>query len=394
MASVITSNTGSGLALQPDASGQLQFSTGYGGTQLTLANNVLTLGSTTNVSMGSNSVMTMGDGTQYATANSFGMRNRIINGAMVIDQRNSGASVTANTSSVYPVDRWFLQNNDVATNITAQRSSTVPNSTFSNSVVLTTTTAINTSAAQQVLWQHRIEGYNVADFAYGTAAALPITLSFWVRSSITGLYGGSINNGSASYVFTYNINATNTWQSYSITIPGTTAYAFANTTNSTGLYLVFDLGSGTNFETTAGVWIAGDYKRTSACVKWANNATATWYCTGVQLEVGTVATPFERRLYGTELALCQRYYYKWTPNGNRFAFPINLTDIYRRIIVWYKTSMRANPTCTLTAATNGTFAASQPLVETADTETAACNMDVTTSSALSWITLFTASAEL
>jgi len=267
---------------------------------------------------GSNNAVIIDSQTQQATftqaisqPGSFMFRNRIINGDMRIDQRNVGDAVTANNSSVYPVDRWFLQVSGPTVNVTAQRSTVVPSGIFSHSVVITAPTAINTTAAQQILLQHRIEGFHCADFAWGTADAQPVTLSFWVRSSVAGSYTGALNNGNASYVFVYDIAAGNTWQRVVIAIPGTVNYAFANKEDGVGIYLVFDLGSGTNFETASpNTWITGDFKRTNSAVKWANNAGATFYATGIQLETGSVATSFEQRFFTAELDLCRRYFQK------------------------------------------------------------------------------------
>jgi len=238
--------------------------------------------------------------------NSMGFRNRILNGGMVIDQRNAGASVSFNTSSNFPVDR-FKTYNTVGSGSTAQRSTTAPDG-FNNSILFTVGTGASPGAADECRFFQAIEGFNVADLGFGTANAQSITISFRVRSSITGTYALNLRNdaGNRSYVATYAIDAANTWETKTVTIAGDTSGTWA-TGNSTGIMLRFDLGSGSNANTTAGAWQAGNFGRTSACVNWISNSGATFYLTGVQLEAGTVASPFERRDYGRELMMCQRY---------------------------------------------------------------------------------------
>jgi hypothetical protein len=242
-----------------------------------------------------------------APTNSMGFRNRIINGNMAIDQRNNGASVTA-ANGTYTLDRWApaLLGGGV---FSVQRSTTAP-AGFTNSLFLTVTTADSSLASGDYYGiQQFIEGYNVADLAYGSASAVPVTISFWVRSSITGTYCVWAGNASASksYVGTYTISAANTWEQKTITVSGDTAAALA-TDNSIGLRLWFTLGGGSSFTTTAGSWQSGTYFQTSAQTQWISTSGATFYITGVQLEAGSVASPFERRDYGRELMMCQRYY--------------------------------------------------------------------------------------
>ncbi|NBX51738.1 hypothetical protein EBT25_17825, partial [bacterium] len=235
-----------------------------------------------------------------------GTRNRIINGDMRIDQRNAGASV--NTNGSYPVDR-FRQDFAGGGVITAQRSTTAP-AGFTNSVSLTVSTADSSIAAgDYYLLQHRIEGFNTADFGFGAAGAATVTMSFWARSSVTGTYGAALHNDNdtRAYVFTYTINAVNTWEYKTITIAGDTTGTWS-TGNTTGISIIFDFGSGTNFNGTAGTWAGSNVFRTSGCVNWIANSGATFYITGVQLEPGTVATLFERIDYSESLRRCQRYY--------------------------------------------------------------------------------------
>jgi hypothetical protein len=157
--------------------------------------------------------------------------------------------------------------------------------------------------------QQHIEGFNIADLGWGTANAKTVTLSFWVRSSLTGTFAGGLRNYDANrgYPFNYTISAANTWEYKTITIAGDTTGTW-NTTNSGGIAVIFDLGSGSNYQSTVNTWGAGNYFSTSGATSVIGTNGATWYLTGAQLEQNTSATPFERRLYGQELALCQRYF--------------------------------------------------------------------------------------
>jgi hypothetical protein len=247
------------------------------------------------------------DGVAYPSAGSLSGRNRIINGDMRIDQRNAGAGVNM-SAVVYPVDRWVaFEDTDGA--MTAQRSTTAP-AGFANSIVCTTTTAdASLAAAQYARVFQSLEGFNVADLMWGTANAQSISVSFWVRSSLTGTFGGSVANSAfnRSYPFTYAVSAANTWEYKTIVIPGDTAGTWL-TDNGTGLQLNFSLGSGTTFSGTAGSWAGSGLLTATGATSVVGTNGATFYLTGVQLEVGTVATPFEHRSYGDELARCQRYY--------------------------------------------------------------------------------------
>lgn len=236
--------------------------------------------------------------------------NRIINGDMRIDQRNAGAAVTIGTSSTFGVDRW--QSNEVTDGaMTVQQSSVAPVG-FSYSQLFTTTTADASLANDQfVVTQQKIEGFNTADLGWGTASAQAVTLSFWVRSSLTGTFGGVFQNDTQNrtYPFTYAISAANTWEQKTVTVAGDTTGTWL-TTNGVGIRLLFDLGSGPNLRGTAGAWAASGVFGVTGTVSPISTSGATWQITGVQLEAGTVATPFERRDYGRELMMCQRYYWK------------------------------------------------------------------------------------
>jgi hypothetical protein len=235
-----------------------------------------------------------------------GFRNRIINGDMQISERAGGAQVSGN--GAFPVNRFRFDM--VGGGVINGQRSTISPIGFTNSVSLTTGTADTSIASTDIYnFQQRIEGSNIYDFNLGNASAITFTLSFWVRSSIAGTYSGGVNNSAAdrSYVFTYNINSANTWEYKTLTIPGDTSGSWT-TDSEVGIRLLFDLGSGSTFHGTANTWNTGNKFRTSSSVNWIATSGSTFYITGVQLEPGPVATPFERRPFGTELALCHRYF--------------------------------------------------------------------------------------
>ena len=235
-----------------------------------------------------------------------GFKNRIINGAMVIDQRNAGASITP-IDGQYTVDRWIWQQ-VTAGKCTVQQSSTTITG-FTKSLLITSTSAYTPLTGDVMTIGQRIEGFNVADLAWGTANAQNITVSFWVRSSLTGTFGGTLrnNNASRSYPFTFTINLANTFEYKIITIAGDTSGTWT-TDNTNGLQLSFAVGCGATYQGTAGAWASAAYYSATGATNLVGTNGATFYITGVQLEKGSTATSFDYRPYGTELALCQRYY--------------------------------------------------------------------------------------
>jgi hypothetical protein len=240
-----------------------------------------------------------------------GFRNRIINGNMRIDQRNAGASVALSGASfAYAVDRFAGYKETAGASGTAQRTTVAPEG-FNNSFAITISTGATASGGEQNFIQHGVEGFNVADLGWGTAAAKAVTISFWVRSSLAGTYGFGVTNSASNraYVASYTISAANTWEYKTVTIPGDTAGTWL-TDNGMGIKLRFDYGSGPSVRITAGVWGSTYGNTVSAQANLVGTSGATFYITGVQLEAGSVATPFERRPYGTELALCQRYFFQ------------------------------------------------------------------------------------
>ena len=253
-------------------------------------------------------------------SNNTTFRNRIINGAMVIDQRNAGASVTVNNTAslTYSVDRFYGYGQSSDGVFTLQQNSSVPTGQgFAYSLKATVTTADASIGATQ-LYQigQRIEGYNVADFELGLASAATFTFSFWVRSSLTGTFGGALQNGgqNRSYPFSYTISAVDTWEKKTITLTGDTSGTWLKT-NGTGLEIIWGLGVGSTYLGTANAWAGSYLSGVTGQTQVISTVSATFYITGVQLEAGSTASPFENRLYGTELALCQRYYEKSYDQG-------------------------------------------------------------------------------
>jgi hypothetical protein len=288
------------------------------------------------------------NGNNISATNSLGFRNRIINGDMRIDQRNAGAAVTINeTNNIYVMDRWRCRGESGDAVFTCQQDSTVPTGQgFKNSAKITVTTADASIAAGQIYgFQQVIEGFNVADLDWGTAAAKTVTLSFWVRSSLTGTFGGALSNAdlNRSYPFTYTISSANTWEQKTVTIAGDTSGTWL-TTNGFGIRLSFSLGIGSNFLGTAGAWNGNNNLGATGETSVVGTSGATWFITGVQLEAGSVATPFERRDYGRELIMCQRYYE--TSDGVN-SFVAGATGFGTNTYLngcYYKVNKRAAPT--------------------------------------------------
>jgi hypothetical protein len=294
------------------------------------------------------SVLPEASGGTGTTTGYYGFKNRIINGGMVIDQRNAGASVTP-AQGVYVLDRWRTETSGGGI-YTVQRSATAP-AGFTNSMVVTVTTADSSIAAGDFYdVEQFIEGFNIADLGWGTANAQTVTLSFWVRSSVTGTFAGALINSDSnrSYVFTYTINSANTFEQKTITIAGDTSGTWLTTTGR-GIGVFFDLGNGSSSQATAGSWSATYAVGTSTSVKLISTLNATWYITGVQLEKGSTATSFDYRPYGTELQLCQRYYRQTSGTSNTepsmYGYALLGTNLGTTIV--FPVPMRTAPTITV-----------------------------------------------
>jgi hypothetical protein len=304
--------------------------------------------------------MTLAVNIAQGGSNNVTFRNRLINGNMVFDQRNAGASVTASTTGqfVYTLDRWNYYVT-VASKFTLQQNagSVTPPVGFSNYLGITSSSAYSVGSGDLFLLDQKIEGFNTADLAWGTANAKTVTLSFQVYSSLTGTFGGSILNGnqSRSYPFTYTVSTANTWTQVSITVVGETTGTWL-TTNGIGIYLFFGIGVGSTYSGTAGSWSSSTYYSATGGTSVVGTNGATFYITGVQLEAGTTASPFEYRQYGTELQLCQRYYQQIgkTPNstyqGYGVGVAVNSTTV--EIIIPFVVTMRTAPSFTFNNPTN------------------------------------------
>jgi hypothetical protein len=299
-------------------------------------------------------LITTSDG--VSSAGLYGFKNRIINGAMQIDQRNAGASVTVNsTASFFGVDRWLATGQSTDGVFTVQQSSTAPTG-FKNSLLATVTTADSSIGSSQIyVIAQRIEGLNIADLAWGTANAATVTLSFWVRSSLTGTFGGSVTNETGySYPFTYTISSANTFEKKTITITGPTSGTWL-TTNGNGVYIGFTLGSGSTVNGTAGSWSANTYYGATGQTQVISTNSSTFYITGVQLEKGSTATSFDYRPYGTELALCQRYYQQFGAPVNRFFTNTTGSSGISVSTEYLRTDMRTSPSVSQITGTTATL---------------------------------------
>jgi len=286
-----------------------------------------------------------------------GHRNRIINGDMRIDQRNAGVSVTiinSLTGGTYTLDR-FLVNAFGGGGIDVQQVTDAP-AGFNNSIKCTVSTAdtniqnVNPPSIpsnEEYFIQQMIEGYNCADFGFGTANAKTVTINFWVKASLAGSYGFALKNSGVtrSYPTSYAISAgeVNTWVKRTITIAGDTSGTW-NKIDGMGFEVHFSLGAAPAAKGTANTWAAANYSASTGSLNWISTNGATFYITGVQLELGTVATPFEYRNYAAELAMCQRYY---SVLDNVSTFPVVSSIGAARGFFKFPTTMRsASPSCT------------------------------------------------
>jgi len=274
----------------------------------------------------------------------YGFKNRIINGAMVINQR-----ATSLTASGYTVDRWYYEALQTSKGTAAQSTSIYPTG-FLTSLGFTSSSAYTVGASENFGFQQPIEGFNFYDLGWGTANAKTITLSFWVYSSLTGTFGGALRNsgGTRSYPFSYTISTASTWEYKTVTIAGDTIGTWVGATNGVGVFLQFSLGAGATVSGTAGSWVAGNYLSATGATSVVGTNGATFYITGVQLEKGTQATAFDYRDYGNELRLCQRYFitdlYVWVGGG---ATPVATNRNFASVTT-FPVTMRSTPVITKT----------------------------------------------
>jgi len=302
-------------------------------------------------------IQTSTSGGILGAGNASAMKNRIINGAMVIDQRNAGASVTNTASVTYTLDRWVYQAAQ-ASKFTVQQNagSVTPPVGFSNYLGVTSSSAYTVLTGDYFNISQLIEGFNFADCNWGTANAKTVTLSFWVYSSLTGTFGGALRNSAAnrSYPFSYTVSSANTWTQISVTIAGDTSGTWVGATNGNGVGLFFSLGMGATYSTTAGAWAAGNYLAPTGAVSVVGTSGATFYITGVQLEVGSSATGFEYRQYQQEFALCQRYFQSFTTGADGASLGVGryYSSTAARGIINLPVTMRSAPSASVNAVGN------------------------------------------
>ena len=290
--------------------------------------------------------------------NTFGFKNRIINGAMVIDQRANGASTTVGSGlNFYSIDRWRTDASAASKySIQQNAGSITPPTGYKYYLGITSASAYSLSASDYFWVVQSIEGYNINDFAWGTSSAATVTLSFWARSSLTGTFSGTLvnTNDTQVYPFSYTINSANTWEYKTVTIPGSTTGTWGST-NGQGVRVQFSLGLGTNYlGTLNNTWNAGTLYGPTGQVNLVSTNGATFYITGVQLEKGSIATPFDFRDYTRELQLCQRYFQKsyapsvalGTTGGNTGYIEWNWGSgvAFATLLIPYRVSMRTYPT--------------------------------------------------
>jgi hypothetical protein len=304
-------------------------------------------------------VLAQANGGTGTTVGYNGFKNRIINGDMAIDQRNVGnaVTITAPDEAKYVLDRFYLRTTSSAGNRVSVQRTTVAPTGFVNSQLITSLSSYTIGSTEHFGTTQAIEGFNIVDLAWGTASASPITISFWVRSSLTGTFGGHITSASTdyTYVYSYTINAANTWEYKTVTVPGPTLGTWL-TTNSVGLFLNFSVAAGSSVTRSAGSW--GTFARSvTGQTSLVGTNGATFYITGVQFEKGSTATSFDTLPYTTELQLCQRYYTKTYLDNvipGTFASPtqansiwgtVPTTNSYPQIGQWfYPVTMRTTPT--------------------------------------------------
>jgi len=334
----------------------------FGNTTVNLGNSSSSIGNLTLINTTINSAAQLSIGTpaqntQLGQGNASSLKNRIINGAMVIDQRNAGASGTA--TFAYTIDRWVYSGIQPSKGTWQQNAGSVtPPIGFTNYLGFTSSSSYAVLSGDYFSFQQPIEGYNFADLMWGTANAKPIVLSLQVYSSLTGTFGGALQNSAQtrSYPFTYSIPVANTWTTISIPIVGDTSGTWVGATNGVGCRVQLGLGSGSTYSGTAGAWATGNFIQPTGTVSVVGTSGATFYVTGAQLEVGSQASGFEYRQYGTELALCQRYYSVINMNAQAPSPGFMITPFYGPV------TMRTIPTITQLSGGTQTNATIQAVV--------------------------------
>jgi len=317
-----------------------------------------------------------------------GRRNLIINGAVSVNQRNVGTvNVNATYNGYTTADRW--QANRTADDKYSIQVSTDAPDNFNSSLLATSLSAYSVSASDIFFLQQSIEGNNCVNLAWGSSSAETITLSFYVKSSLTGTFGGCLANSAhnRSYPFSYSISSANTWERKTLTITGDTSGTWL-TDNGTGVQVIFGLGGGSTRSGTAGAWNSNTNYTATGATSLVGTSGATWQITGIQLEVGEQATPFEHRSFGEELALCQRYFTNQDVGTLRLSV-IRTSDNLRRAYAFFPVTMRANPTIVRTSEVGDGATIATGDITTSDVEFTASGADN-----VPYVQTYTADAEL
>ena len=285
--------------------------------------------------------LTFNDGSLQPSAASG--KNRIINGNMTINQRGSASYDI--TGAVYTLDR-YRGSASIASKFSIAPGTTTPPTGFTNYLQVTSSAATTPGSTDSYSFFQRVEGYNVADLNWGTSDAQTVTMSFWVRSTLTGTFGGKLQNSAQNriYIFSYTISSANTWEKKTITVTGDTTGTWLTTTG-VGLAINFSVGAGSGAEATAGSWGTDNTPmQPTGSTNVVATSGATWQITGLQLEANTTATPFEHLQYGQQLALCQRYLPAFSGSNNWFGYGIILNSSVLYSTVTYKVPTRVAPT--------------------------------------------------
>lgn len=304
--------------------------------------------------------MTLAVNIAQSGSNNVTFRNRIINGGMVLDQRSAGAAVTYNgVEAVYNLDR-FQAGAIGGGSFTVQQSTVAPTGFYYSQKYTVGTADTSLAATDRYSMYQYIEGYNVADLDFGLSTAKTITVSFWVQSSITGTFGVWLANAaySRSITSTITVNSANTWEQKTVTFVGDTTGTWLKT-NLTGLVVGVTFAMGSTYQGTANTWAGTAYFTTSSQTNWMATSGNTFYLTGVQLEAGTTASPFEYRQYTTELQLCQRYYYLYVTGANStngvnacICTGAGILGNYMQGSIVFPTTMRTVPTLVSSTGSN------------------------------------------
>ena len=296
-------------------------------------------------------------GSQTALSN----RNLIINGAMQVAQRGTSHTATGG-GGYFTVDRWrYTQYNSYGADVdpVMSQSTDTPNNTFKNSFKFAVTTGTSITGADSINIDQHIEGQDIVQLGFGSSDAKSITLSFWVKASVAGTYCVTFNSGnsygaSRTMIKEYSISTANTWEYKTITTAGDTSGTWVDT-NATGLGFCFTLSNGSSKQGSADTWLSNtgqQYLSTSNQTQLTETSGATWFITGVQLEVGEQATPFEHRSFADELARCERYY----QYANNVIWSGDVTTGNNYYFISLRPSeMRTEPSVTLTSKADSGF---------------------------------------